>query len=87
MTKKIHGSNVFLLMDVLRINANQRYNAKLSNTQTANMIKFAVALRKECTITLNTFNVLKQPNRVVYQYVSYAGNSRNYNKRKLLEKL
>jgi eukaryotic translation initiation factor 2C len=43
---------------------------------------------KECTITLNTFNVLKQPNRVVYQYdVSYAGDSKDYTKRKLLEKI
>ena len=43
---------------------------------------------KECTITLNTFNVLKQPNRVVYQYdVSYAGDGKDYTKRKLLEKL
>ncbi|KAL1654443.1 Protein argonaute [Didymella pomorum] len=47
MTKKIRGSNVFLPMDVLRINANQRYNTKLSETQTANMIKFAVTLPKE----------------------------------------
>jgi eukaryotic translation initiation factor 2C len=43
---------------------------------------------KECTITLNTFNVLKQPNRVVYQYdVSYAGDGKDYTKRRLLEKI
>jgi eukaryotic translation initiation factor 2C len=47
MTKKIRGSNVFLPMDVLRIDANQRYNTKLSDTQTSNMIKFAVTLPKE----------------------------------------
>ncbi len=47
MTKKIRGSHVFMPMDVLRIDANQRYNTKLSDTQTSNMIKFAVTLPKE----------------------------------------
>ena len=47
MTKKIRGSPVFMPMDVLRIDANQRYNTKLSDTQTSNMIKFAVTLPKE----------------------------------------
>lgn len=47
MTKKIRGSAVYLPMDVLRIDANQRYNTKLSDTQTSNMIKFAVTLPKE----------------------------------------
>jgi eukaryotic translation initiation factor 2C len=47
MTKKIRGSSIYLPMDVLRIDANQRYNTKLSDTQTSNMIKFAVTLPKE----------------------------------------
>ncbi|KAF2129769.1 eukaryotic translation initiation factor 2C 2 [Dothidotthia symphoricarpi CBS 119687] len=47
MTKKIRGSNVHLPMDVLKIDANQRYNTKLSDTQTSSMIKFAVTLPKE----------------------------------------
>lgn len=47
MTKKIKGTAVFLPMDVLKIDANQRYNTKLSDTQTSAMIKFAVTLPKE----------------------------------------
>lgn len=47
MTKKIRGSPVYMPMDVLRIDANQRYNTKLSDTQTSNMIKFAVTLPKD----------------------------------------
>ncbi|UPX19247.1 Protein argonaute [Ascochyta rabiei] len=47
MTKKIRGSPIYMPMDVLRIDANQRYNTKLSDTQTSNMIKFAVTLPKE----------------------------------------
>lgn len=47
MTKRIRGSHVFMPMDVLRIDANQRYNTKLSDTQTSNMIKFAVTLPKD----------------------------------------
>lgn len=47
MTKKIRGSHVFLPMDVLRIDANRRYNTKLSDVQTSNMIKFAVTLPKD----------------------------------------
>ena len=39
MTKKIRGEPVFLPMDVLRIDINQRYNTKLSDTQTSQMIK------------------------------------------------
>jgi eukaryotic translation initiation factor 2C len=34
-------------IDVLKIDANQRYNTKLSDTQTSNMIKFAVTLPKD----------------------------------------
>ena len=34
-------------IDVLKIDGNQRYTTKLSDTQTANMIKFAVTLPKE----------------------------------------
>jgi hypothetical protein len=60
MTKKIRGSNVFLPMGVLRIDTNQRYNTKMSDTQTSDMIKFAVTFSKEYTITLNTFNVLNR---------------------------
>jgi hypothetical protein len=47
MTKKIKGGAVYMPMDVLKIDANQRYNSKLSDTQTSNMIKFAVTLPKE----------------------------------------
>lgn len=47
MTKKIRKEPVYLPMDVLKIDANQRYNTKLSDTQTSNMIKFAVTLPKD----------------------------------------
>ncbi|EMD96783.1 hypothetical protein COCC4DRAFT_142403 [Bipolaris maydis ATCC 48331] len=47
MTKKIRGQPVYMPIDVLKIDANQRYNTKLSDTQTSNMIKFAVTLPKE----------------------------------------
>lgn len=47
MTKKIRGEPVYLPIDVLRIDENQRYNIKLSDSQTSNMIKFAVTLPKE----------------------------------------
>jgi len=47
MTKKIKGGAVYMPMDVLKIDANQRYNTKLSDVQTSNMIKFAVTLPKE----------------------------------------
>jgi eukaryotic translation initiation factor 2C len=44
MTKKIRGGAVYLPLEVLTIDDNQRYNTKLSDTQTSNMIKFAVTL-------------------------------------------
>ncbi len=47
MTKKIRGSNVYMPMDVLRIDGNQRCKTKLNESQTSNMIKFAVTLPKE----------------------------------------
>jgi eukaryotic translation initiation factor 2C len=47
MTKKIRGEPVYLPMDVLKIDANQRYNTKLSDVQTSNMIRFAVTLPKD----------------------------------------
>lgn len=47
MTKKIRKGPVYMPMDVLKIDANQRYNTKLSDSQTSNMIKFAVTLPKE----------------------------------------
>ncbi|KAF1946406.1 Piwi-domain-containing protein [Clathrospora elynae] len=47
MTKKIRKLPVYMPIDVLTIDANQRYNTKLSDTQTSNMIKFAVTLPKE----------------------------------------
>jgi eukaryotic translation initiation factor 2C len=47
MTKKIRKGPVYMPIDVLKIDANQRYNTKLSDTQTSNMIKFAVTLPKE----------------------------------------
>lgn len=43
---------------------------------------------KETAITLNTFNVPKIPDTIVYQYdVAYSGDSKDYTKRKLLEKI
>jgi eukaryotic translation initiation factor 2C len=47
MTKKIRKGAVYMPMDVLRIDANQRYNTKLSDVQTSQMIKFAVTLPKD----------------------------------------
>ncbi|KAH9862201.1 hypothetical protein IAQ61_010404 [Plenodomus lingam] len=47
MTKKIRKEPVYMPIDVLRIDPNQRYNVKLSDTQTSNMIKFAVTLPKD----------------------------------------
>ncbi|KAF2871011.1 eukaryotic translation initiation factor 2C 2 [Massariosphaeria phaeospora] len=47
MRKMIRGKKVYLPMDVLKIDGNQRYNSKLSDVQTSNMIKFAVTLPKE----------------------------------------
>lgn len=47
MTKKIRKEPVYMPIDVLRIDANQRYNIKLSDVQTSNMIKFAVTLPKD----------------------------------------
>jgi hypothetical protein len=88
MTKKIRGSNIFLPMGVLRIDANQRYNTKMSDTQTSDMIKFAVTFSKEYTITLNTFNVLKALDKIVNQYdVDCSDNGKDYTKRKFFEKI
>lgn len=43
---------------------------------------------KETTVTLNTFNVIKAPNTTVHQYdVAYSGDSKDYTKRKLLQKI
>lgn len=43
---------------------------------------------KETTIMLNTFNVIKPPSTVVHQYdVAYSGDSKDYTKRKLLQKI
>ena len=47
MTKQIRKSPVYMPMDVLRIDPNQRYNTKLSDTQTSSMIRFAVTLPKD----------------------------------------
>ncbi|KAF2018363.1 eukaryotic translation initiation factor 2C 2, partial [Aaosphaeria arxii CBS 175.79] len=47
MTKKIRGGPVYLPIEYLRIDPNQRYNAKLSDKQTSAMIKFAVTLPAE----------------------------------------
>ncbi|KAJ4291053.1 Protein argonaute [Kalmusia sp. IMI 367209] len=47
VTKKIRGKPVYLPIDVLRIDPNQRYNTKLSDQQTSSMIRFAVTLPKE----------------------------------------
>ena len=43
---------------------------------------------KETTIMLNTFNVVKAPNTIVHQYdVAFSGDSKDYSKRKLLQKI
>jgi eukaryotic translation initiation factor 2C len=47
VTKKIRKSDVFLPMEYLKIDPNQRYNTKLSDVQTSQMIKFAVTLPAE----------------------------------------
>ncbi len=47
VTKKIRGEPVYMPVDVLKIETNQRYNSKLSETQTSQMIKFAVTLPKD----------------------------------------
>ncbi|ORY12741.1 Piwi domain-domain-containing protein [Clohesyomyces aquaticus] len=44
MTKKIRGGPVYIPMEYLKIDTNQRYNSKLSERQTSEMIKFAVTL-------------------------------------------
>ncbi|CAO2656388.1 Nn.00g051910.m01.CDS01 [Neocucurbitaria sp. VM-36] len=47
MTKKIRKGPVYMPIDVLKIDQNQRYNIKLSDRQTSEMIKFAVTLPRE----------------------------------------
>ncbi|KAF2263506.1 Piwi-domain-containing protein [Lojkania enalia] len=47
MTKKIRKAPVYIPLDYLRIDPNQRYNSKLSDRQTSEMIKFAVTLPKQ----------------------------------------
>ncbi|RAR14259.1 Piwi-domain-containing protein [Stemphylium lycopersici] len=47
MTKKIRKEPVYMPIDVLKIDSNQRYTTKLSDTQTSNMIRFAVTLPKD----------------------------------------
>jgi eukaryotic translation initiation factor 2C len=43
---------------------------------------------KETTIMLNTFNVIKPPTIIVHQYdVSFTGDSKDYTKRALLQKI
>jgi eukaryotic translation initiation factor 2C len=44
MTKKIRKGAVYLPIEYLKIDPNQRYNTKLSDKQTSEMIKFAVTL-------------------------------------------
>jgi eukaryotic translation initiation factor 2C len=47
MTKKIRKNPVYIPLEHLHIDANQRYNTKLSEQQTSQMIKFAVTLPAE----------------------------------------
>jgi eukaryotic translation initiation factor 2C len=47
MTKRIRGQQIHMPIDVLTIDENQRYNTKLNDQQTTQMIKFAVTLPKE----------------------------------------
>lgn len=44
VTKKIRKKDVYLPIDILVIDPNQRYTTKLSEGQTSNMIKFAVTV-------------------------------------------
>jgi len=43
MTKKMRGEPIYFPMEFLQVQPNQRYGTKCSETQTANMIKFAVS--------------------------------------------
>ena len=47
MTKKIAGNPVYLPVDWLRIDENQRYNVKLDDQQTSQMIRFAVTVPRQ----------------------------------------
>jgi eukaryotic translation initiation factor 2C len=47
MTKKIRKGPVYMPMEFLKIDVNQRYNTKLSDRQTSEMIKFAVTLPQQ----------------------------------------
>lgn len=63
MTKKIRKEPVYMPIDVLKIDGNQRYNTKLSDTQTSQMIKFAVTLPKErWAAVMQGVNLLDWPN-------------------------
>ncbi|KAF2747569.1 Piwi-domain-containing protein [Sporormia fimetaria CBS 119925] len=44
VTKKIRGGSVFLPIEYLKIDPNQRFNSKLDDKQTSQMIRFAVTL-------------------------------------------
>ena len=44
MTKTIRGGAVYMPLDVLKIDENQRYNTKLDDKQTSQMINFAVTV-------------------------------------------
>lgn len=62
MTKKIRKGPVYLPIEFLKIEENQRYNPKLSDTQTSNMIKFAVTLPAERKkAIMNGVNLLQWP--------------------------
>ncbi|KAK5089548.1 Protein argonaute [Exophiala xenobiotica] len=53
MTKKMKGEPVYFPMELLVIIENQRYGAKLDETQTANMIKFAVSPPNQRLASIN----------------------------------
>lgn len=44
---KMNKKGTYIPIECLKIDGNQRYNTKLSDTQTSNMIKFAVTLPKQ----------------------------------------
>jgi eukaryotic translation initiation factor 2C len=76
MTKKIRKGPVYMPIDVLKIDANQRYNTKLSDIQTSNMIKFAVTLPKDrWTAVQQGVRLLNWPNDPYLRHYGLQVNS------------
>jgi eukaryotic translation initiation factor 2C len=60
MTKKIRGEPVYLPMDWLRIDVNQRYNTKLSDTQTSQMIKVSDTFSSSEALTNTNSTIVRR---------------------------